>query len=69
MNYEKIYIYIIPSINMLNKSYSLPTLISMLNKYYFFLKINMEGREGKKNLKNRERKEKKGKGKVGEIGK
>ena len=32
MNYEKIYIYIFPSINMLNKSYYFPALISMLNK-------------------------------------
>ena len=53
MNYENIYIYIFPSINMLNKSYSLPTLISMLNKNYFFLKINRKNREGKKNFKNR----------------
>jgi hypothetical protein len=56
MNYEKIYIYIFPSINMLNTSYSLLTLINMLNKNYFFLKINRKNREGKKNFKNRERK-------------
>jgi len=43
MNYEKIYIYIFPSINILNKN-------------YFFLKINRKNREGKKNLKNRESK-------------
>ena len=41
---------------MLNKSYSFPAIISMLNKNNFFLKINRKNREGKKNLKNRKRK-------------
>jgi hypothetical protein len=54
MNYEKLYIYIFLSIKMLYKSYSLPALISMLNKNKFFLKKNQKIGEGKKNLKNRE---------------